>query len=494
MKKIKILFTASEAVPYAKTGGLADVSGALPKFLQEAEAEVKTVLPFYRQVKETKKKFKPVSEGRLIKYSLGPTAVEFSLLTNGSSPEVLFVKNDRLYDRPDLYRDPATGRDWADNDDRYITYCLAALLAAKEVGFKPDILHANDWQAALSLAFARTVFKDDPFFADTRTVFTIHNIAYQGHFPKESFFKLGLDPHLYYPASPFEFWGKVNFMKIGISYADVINTVSERYAVEIESDPEYGHGLEGVLRERNADLFGILNGIDYAEWSPEKDKLIPQKYSVKTIQQKKKNKEALFKKCKFKGINDPLLGIISRLVDQKGMDLFAEIADDLLALKVKVVVLGTGEARYHELFQSLEKKYPSKIKAFLTFDNKLAHLIEAGSDMFLMPSRYEPCGLNQLYSLKYGTVPVVRETGGLADTVEEAGEEGERGTGFLFQHYESDEFFSAIKKALAVYSNKVAWKKLMLRGMAQDFSWHSSAVKYLELYQRVLTQKPVEVA
>lgn len=494
MKKLKILFTASEAVPYAKTGGLADVSGALPKFLQEAGAEVKTVLPFYRHVRESKKKFKPVSSGRLIKHNLGPHTVEFSLLTDGRSPEVLFIKNDRLYDRPDLYRDVTTGRDWADNDDRYITYSLGVLLAAKETGFKPDIIHANDWQAALTLAFARTVFKEDPFFSETRTIFTIHNVAYQGHFPKETFYKLGLQPHLYYPASPFEFWGKVNFMKIGISYADLITTVSERYAVEIQSDPEYGHGLEGVLRERNADLFGIVNGIDYDEWSPEKDKHIPQKYSVKTIAGKKKDKEALFRKCKFKGTSDPLLGIISRLVDQKGLDLFAEIAADLLSQKVKVVVLGTGDARYHELFQSLEKKYPSKIKAFLTFDNKLAHLIEAGADMFLMPSRYEPCGLNQLYSLKYGTIPIVRETGGLADTVEQSGGNGEKGTGFLFTHYDSDDFMRAIKKALTVYENKAAWKKLMLRGMAQDFSWHSSAVKYLELYQKVLTQEQVQVA
>jgi starch synthase len=283
-------------------------------------------------------------------------------------------------------------------------------------------------------------------------------------------------------------------MKIGISYADIINTVSERYAVEIESDPEFGHGLEGVLRERNADLFGIVNGIDYDEWSPEKDKLITQKYSAKTIEKKKVNKEALLKKCKLKGAADPLLGIISRLVDQKGMDLFAEIADDLLALPVKVVVLGTGDAKYHELFSNLEKKSKTKIKAFLTFDNKLAHGIEAGSDMFLMPSRYEPCGLNQLYSLKYGTVPIVRETGGLADTVEEADEKGMRGTGFLFKHYDSDEFFAAIKKALKAYGDKTAWKKIQLRGMTQDFSWHTSAVKYLDLYRKALSKKPAEVA
>ena len=494
MDKVKVLFTASEAVPYAKTGGLADVSGALPRFLQEAGAEAKSVLPFYRQVRETKKKFKPVEGGRLIQYTLGPHHLEFSLLTDGKTPETVFVKNDRLYDRTDLYRDPTTGKDWADNDDRYITYAIASLLACKETGFKPDIIHANDWQAALSLAFARTVFKDDPFFAETHTVFTIHNVAYQGHFPKETFYKLGINPHLFYPASPFEFWGKVNFMKIGISYADVINTVSERYAVEIQSDPEFGHGLEGVLRERNADLFGIINGIDYDEWNPEGDKLIPQRYGPKTLEKKKKNKEALLKKCGLTGATDPLLGMITRLVDQKGLDLFADIADDLLSLKVKMVVLGTGDARYHELFKDLEKKYPKKIKAFLTFDNKLAHWIEAGADLFLMPSRYEPCGLNQLYSLKYGTVPVVRETGGLADTVEPADLAGTRGTGFVFKHYDSGEFFDAVKKAIALYGNKTAWKKLQLRGMDKDFSWHSSAVKYLDLYQKALAKEPVEAA
>ncbi|MCI0405719.1 MAG: glycogen/starch synthase, partial [candidate division Zixibacteria bacterium] len=324
--------------------------------------------------------------------------------------------------------------------------------------------------------------------------FTIHNVAYQGHFPKETFFKLGINPHLFYPASPFEFWGKVNFMKIGISYADIINTVSERYAVEIQSDPEFGHGLEGVLRERNADLFGIINGIDYDDWNPEKDGLIPIRYGPRTLEKKKKNKEALLKKCGLSGVTDPLLGMITRLVDQKGLDLFAEIADDLLALKVKMVVLGTGDERYHELFKELEKKYPKKIKAFLTFDNKLAHGIEAGSDLFLMPSRYEPCGLNQLYSLKYGTVPVVRETGGLADTVEPADEKGERGTGFVFTHYDSGEFFDSLKKALSLYGNKAAWKKLQLRGMEKDFSWHASAVKYLDLYQKALAKEPVEAA
>jgi len=494
LSKVKVLFTTSEAVPYAKTGGLADVSGALPRFLEEAGAEVKSVLPFYRQVRETKKKFKPVAGGRLIKYTLGPNNLEFSLLTDGKTPETIFVKNDKLYDRTDLYRDPGTGKDWADNDERYITYSIAALLACKELGFQPDIIHANDWQAALALAFARTVFKDDPFFREVHTVFTIHNVAYQGHFPKETFFKLGTSPHLFYPASPFEFWGKVNFMKIGISYADVINTVSERYAVEIQSDPEFGHGLEGVLRERNADLFGIINGIDYNDWNPEKDTLISQRYGPNTLEKKRKNKESLLKKCKLTGANEALLGMISRLVDQKGLDLFAEIADDLLSLKVKLVVLGTGEARYHELFNALQKKYPKKVKAFLTFDNKLAHWIEAGADLFLMPSRYEPCGLNQLYSLKYGTVPIVRETGGLADTVEPADEASLRGTGFVFTHYDSVEFIDAIKKAVALYGNKTAWTALMRRGMAQDFSWHSSAVKYLNLYQKALAKEPVEAA
>lgn len=494
MERLKILFTTSEAVPYAKTGGLADVSGALPRFLMEAGAEVKSVLPFYPSVRKTKRKFSPLSDGQPIRHALGSNAVDFSLLTDGRQPETIFVQNDRLYDRPDLYRDPATGKDWADNDDRYIAYGLAALLACKKAGFRPDIIHANDWQAALSLAFARTVFKDDLFFAEARTVFTIHNVAYQGHFPKETFFKLGISPHLFYPTSPFEFWGKVNFMKIGISYADVVNTVSERYAVEIQSDPEYGHGLEGVLRERNADLYGIVNGIDYEEWNPEKDRKIPQRYGPDALEKKKRNKEALLKKCGLAGAGDPLLGMITRLADQKGLDLFAEIAEDLLSLKLKMVILGTGDERYHQLLSDLEKKYPRKFKAFLTFDDKLAHLIEAGADVFLMPSRYEPCGLNQLYSLKYGTVPVVRETGGLADTVTAAPEGGGNGTGFTFTHYDTDEFLAAVKRALAVYGNKKAWRALQLRGMEQDFSWHSSALKYLDLYQKAAAKEPVEAA
>jgi starch synthase len=295
----------------------------------------------------------------------------------------------------------------------------------------------------------------------------------------------------------------VNFLKVGISYADVLNTVSERYAVEIQSSSEFGYGLEGVLRTRNADLYGIVNGVDYEEWSPEKDKFIPHRYSMEDLSGKEKNKRALLEKCNLPktagrelGRNKkdvPLIGIISRLADQKGFDILAEISDKLLSLDLKMVLLGTGDEKYHKLFKQMAKKYPEKISVNLRFDDPLAHLIEAGSDMFLMPSRYEPCGLNQLYSLKYGTLPIVRETGGLADTIQDFDPNTGEGTGFVFKNYDSDELLEVVKKALRVYQDKEVWTKLMRNGMQKDFSWQSSAKKYEALYQKALQkQSPIE--
>jgi starch synthase len=277
-------------------------------------------------------------------------------------------------------------------------------------------------------------------------------------------------------------------LKVGISYTDVLSTVSERYAVEIQSSSEFGFGLEGVLRTRNADLYGIVNGVDYEEWSPEEDKLIPYPYSTEDLSGKKKNKRVLLEKCNLLETkrNVPLIGIISRLADQKGFDILAELSDKLLSLDLKMVLLGTGDEKYHALFKQMAKKYPEKISVNLRFDNPLAHLIEAGSDMFLMPSRYEPCGLNQLYSLKYGAVPIVRETGGLADTIQDYNPDTGEGTGFVFKNYDSDELLEAIKRALRVYQDSEAWTKLMKNGMQKDFSWQASAKKYEDLYQKAL--------
>ncbi|KPL04509.1 MAG: glycogen synthase [candidate division Zixibacteria bacterium SM1_73] len=488
--KLKILIATPEAVPFAKTGGLADVTGALPKALSDLGHQVKVILPKYKMVDETKLDLHQVNIN-VPEIPLGEKKGKINLKScrfSDSEVEYLFIVNDKYYNRDKLYMDKATGFDYVDNDERFILFARGTLEVLKALDWQPDIIHANDWQSALIPAYLKTLYAGDPFFSGTATVFSIHNIAYQGNFPKDSFAKIGVAKDLFYPTSAFEFWGNVNFLKVGISYADVLSTVSERYAVEIQSSSEFGFGLEGVLRTRNPDLYGIVNGIDYEEWSPEKDKFIPYCYSEKGLSGKQKNKRALLEKCNLPKTRKrvPLIGIISRLADQKGFDILAEISDKLLSLNLQMVVLGTGDEKYHKLFKQMAKKYPQKMSVNFRFDNALAHLIEAGADMFLMPSRYEPCGLNQLYSLKYGTVPIVRETGGLADTIQDYNPETGEGTGFVFKNYDSDELLEAIKRAFQVYSNKGIWTKLMKNGMQKDFSWEASARKYENLYQRAL--------
>ncbi len=488
--KLKILMVTPEAVPFAKTGGLADVAGALPKALSKLGHQVRVILPKYKMVDEVAFKLQEV-DADFPEIRLGEKKGKIRLSScqlSDSEIEYLFLVNDDYYNRDELYRDKNTGFDYIDNDERFILFCRGTLEVLKALDWRPDIIHGNDWQSALIPAYLKTIYAGDPFFGGTATVFSVHNIAYQGNFHKDSFTKVGVAKDLFYPTSPFEFWGNVNFLKIGISYADILSTVSERYAVEIQSSSEFGFGLEGVLRTRNLDLHGIVNGIDYEEWSPEKDKLIPFHYSREDISGKAKNKKALLEKCNLPKTrkNVPLIGIISRLADQKGFDILAQASDQLLSLDLQMVILGTGDEKYHKLFRKMAKRYPRKISVNLRFDNALAHLIEAGADMFLMPSRYEPCGLNQLYSLKYGTVPVVRETGGLADTIQDYHPDTGEGTGFVFKSYDSDELLEGIKRAVQIYQNKELWTQLMKNGMQKDFSWETSAKKYEALYRKAL--------
>ncbi|KPK98730.1 MAG: glycogen synthase [candidate division Zixibacteria bacterium SM23_73_2] len=487
---MKIAIVSPEVFPFAKTGGLADVAGALPKEIAKLGHDVKVILPFYKTIDEKNLSLKNLNlQMPELPVASNKVKVKLKSLDNKESTvEFLFLDYKPFYNRENLYIDPKSGKDYQDNDERFILFSKGVIEILKSLDWSPDIIHCNDWQSALIPAYLKTIYAGDSFFKNTATVFSIHNIAYQGIFPKESFKKIGVAENLFYPISPFEFWGKVNFMKAGIIYADVINTVSEKYKEEIQKSSDFGYGLEGVLSSRGTDLYGILNGIDYSEWSPENDKYIPFKYSFKDLSGKEKNKKELLSNCGFpKGKKDiPLIGIISRLADQKGFDLLEKIGDEILSLNLRIVLLGTGELKYHDYFLGLERKYPEKIKVNLTFDNPLAHLIEAGSDMFLMPSKYEPCGLNQLYSLKYGTIPIVRETGGLADTIQDFNPKTKKGTGFVFKNYDPDELLDAIKGALKVYQDKKLWKKIMLSGMAKDFSWESSAKKYVELYKAAL--------
>jgi starch synthase len=493
--RLKILVVSPEVVPFAKTGGLADVTGALPQALARLGHQVKVMLPRYRMVDRTKFRLSAVKPD-LPPIQIGKRQVRVGLDSLKATPdgvEHLFLVDDQYYGRDALYTDPATGQDYPDNDERFILLCKGALQAVKTLNWQPDIIHSNDWQSALIPAYLKTLYAGDGFFKNTATVFSIHNLAYQGNFSRSTFDKLGLSPDLFYPTSPFEFWGNVSFMKAGISYADVVNTVSETYAVEIQSSAEYGYGLEGVLKTRSRDLYGIVNGIDYRIWSPENDNLIPAKFSRKDLSGKTTSKKELRKQCGLPQLRRdvPMIGIISRLADQKGFDLLAEMSDELLSGDLQMVILGTGEQKYHRLFTKMQSKYPKKISVNLRFDNPLAHLIEAGSDMFVMPSRYEPCGLNQLYSLRYGTVPIVRKTGGLADTIQNYNPQTGEGTGFVFVDYDASELLNTVRLALQVYKDKKAWTKLMQNGMARDFSWEASAKKYLELYSKAIAKTEV---
>jgi starch synthase len=492
-RPIKVFFVSSEVDPYAKTGGLADVAGALPKALSALGNEVRVALPLYRSINESKFKIRDLKPLESISVPVGSVSeiatFKSTQLDSTTSPvQVYFVRNDRFFRRDGLYTDSQTKQDFADNDERFIFFSRAVFEMLKALNWQADVIHCNDWQSGLAVAYLKLIYRDNPFFQRTKAVFTIHNLAYQGRFPRDTFEKTGL-PWSTFTPDGIEFYGDVNFLKAGIVYADAVTTVSRKYAEEIASSSEYGYGLEGLLHARRNSVHGILNGIDYSVWSPETDPLIPQNYTIKSIAKKKLNKSALRKKFGLAEFpTTPLLGIISRLANQKGFDLLEDIAWKLMSHDVQLVVLGTGEPKYHAMLERLRQQFPDKVGVFLGFNNELAHLIEAGSDMFLMPSRYEPCGLNQMYSLKYGTVPIVRATGGLDDTIEDFDPATKKGTGFKFTQYDAQEFLNAIMRALETYGKPALWKTVMTNGMKKDFSWETSAKQYVDLYLTLLKQ------
>jgi starch synthase len=492
-RPLNVLFVSSEVDPFAKTGGLADVASALPQAIRALDHEVRVVLPRYGVINERKSHLHEMLRLKEIEVPVGTkrylAGVKSSFLTSSHAKvQVYFLDNQRYFGRHGLYVHPDTKKDYQDNDERFIFFCHGVLEVLKRLGWAPDIIHCNDWMTGLIPVYLKTLYRDDPFYAGTKTVFTIHNMAYQGTFPASSFPKTLL-PSEVLSHRGIEAFGNLNFMKAGMVYADALTTVSERYATEICTSEELGCGLQDVIQARKNDLTGILNGVDYSLWDPAVDELIPHRYDIHSLDLKVENKRAL---CAKMGLpfqeTTPLLGIISRLADQKGFDLIGEVFDDLLAMNLQIVVLGTGEKKYHDLFEKASRKKPDKIAVALTFNNDLAHLIEAGADLFLMPSRYEPCGLNQIYSLRYGTVPVVRATGGLDDTIEDVNVSAGSGTGFKFRNYSSTEMLRAIQRAVHAYADQIAWRKLMKNGMGKEFSWEASARKYVQLY-RSLTKK-----
>jgi starch synthase len=481
---MKILFASPEAVPFAKTGGLADVAGTLPKVLAQMGHEVNLILPKYRGIDG--RRFPASSAGMVLKVPVSQKVISGEVYALDMAPHfrALLVRKDAYYDRDHLYGSPSG--DYEDNAERFIFFCRAALEAARSL--RPDIIHSHDWQSGLVPVYLKTLYAADPLLARVPSVFTIHNIAYQGLFWHYDLPLTNLGWELFTPQA-LEFYGKLNFLKGGIVFADAVTTVSRKYMEEIQS-AEFGAGLEGVLRDRRADLYGILNGVDYDDWSPARDSWIRTPYDAGRLAGKKECKRDLQEAFGLPGDGKiPVIGIISRLVEQKGFDLIAAAMDELLLEGVQLAVLGSGEEKYQTLLKSLAQKNPGRIGLKIGFDNPLAHKIEAGADMFLMPSRFEPCGLNQIYSLKYGTVPIVRAVGGLDDTIEDYRPETGLGTGFKFKEYTSARMMEAVRRALEVYRERPAWEKLMIRGMAADFSWDRSARAYADLYRDLLRKK-----
>ena len=493
-KKLKILFVTSEIVPFIKTGGLADVSSALPQMLSELGHEVRIVVPKYGAVDDRKFKIHEIVRLKDLQLKIGEKEVTFSLKScflpgPRVRVQIYFLDNQEYFgSRNSLYTDPKTGKDYTDNDERFILLSRAVMELIIKLGWIPDIIHLNDWQCGLVPAYLKTIYKDNEGFDSFKTLFTVHNLAYQGEFPVTSFKKTELPKELESVSKGIVHNGKINFMKSGLMFADVINTVSQTYANEIRTKEEHGEGLKDVLAKRKDSLYGIVNGIDKNVWNPEKDKLIPAKYSSKNIEEKLKNKKELAERFGLKyDENVPIIGLISRLFDAKGIDLIQKAFNDLMKLNIQFIILGTGDQKHHSFIDKMVSKNSKKFAAYLGFNDELAHLIEAGSDMFLMPSKYEPCGLNQMYSLVYGTVPIVRETGGLADTVVKYNEKSGDGTGFVFKKYDSKDMMKEIKRAIKLFEDKKTWHKIMRAGMKLDFSWDVSAKSYIELYKTILS-------
>jgi starch synthase len=484
-RKLNVMFVSPEAVPFAKTGGLADVAGALPIALSKLGMRVCLLMPLYGMIRQGNFTLTKVISDLEVSFDF--FTLKFDLYsTEIAGVTFYFVERDEFFDRRQLYGTPKG--DYFDNFERYIFLAKTVLPVCQALEFKPDIIHCHDWQSALISVYLREKWQREEIFTQTASIFTIHNLAYQGLFAKEKFHLLDLDLSLF-GIDGLEFYDKINFLKGGILWSDAITTVSRQYSQEIQT-PEFGCGLEGVLQSRTDILTGIVNGIDYSIWNPATDKLIAAPYSAADLTGKEKNKKALMDEYQLepKLKEAPLLGMISRLADQKGFDLLAAILPELMAEKLTLVILGTGDEKYHRLLSEAAEKYKGRLGVKIAFDNKIAHLIEAGADMFLMPSYYEPCGLNQIYSLKYGTIPVVRVTGGLADTIVPVDTKKMTGTGFRFEEYTPEAFLACIREACQAYRNKTLWKKLMDSAMNQDFSWESSAKAYESLYRETLAR------
>ena len=486
---MKILFVASEVAPFAKTGGLADVTGSLPQELKRRGHDVRIIMPFYKTVakgeyliRKNRKSVEVQLGGSLYKGLLRQTLL--------ADIPVYLLENKEFFHRDHLYGPPSG--DYSDNHLRFAFFCRGVLELLKRMDYRPDVIHCHDWQTALIPLLLKYEYVGDPFFADMAVIFTIHNLAYQGIFPVAALKAMGLD-NSYFDIGRLEYFGNVNLIKGGILSADLVNTVSETYCEEILTE-EQGCGLNGVLLMRRDALSGILNGIDYSHWDPATDRAIFRNYTATALAGKAADKKALQNLFGLTpDANIPLVGMVSRMIAQKGFDLIEPLLPDFAAGKLQLVVIGSGDAKYVKIFNDIHAQGAGNIALHEVFDPALARKIYAGSDIFLMPSHFEPCGLGQLIALRYGAVPVVRKTGGLKDTIVDEMDNAKEPNGFSFVEYTPAALWEALKRALKAYQNKERWKKIVRRGMNSDFSWMQSALKYEELYRRGLANKGVKI-
>ncbi|MFI3174797.1 MAG: glycogen/starch synthase [Bacillota bacterium] len=474
-KKLSVLIIASEAGPYIKSGGLGDVIGSLPQALKNEGVDVRVVLPRYRDLKETH--LAGVEYLEDITVGLGWREHTAKLLVKKDTIPTYFIENDYYFGRPGLYG-------YGDDNERFAFFSKAALEMLEHLDFYPDIIHCNDWQTGPVCMYLKELYSKTVYYSEIRTLFTIHNIQYQGDFPKEAFEALGVPPYCY---GNTDFNNRINYLKMALVYADAISTVSETYAEEIQ-DSGYGYGMEGLLRNRNHVLSGVLNGIDTITNDPKRDERIPNNYSVNNLEGKRRNKIALQEELGLEQRPEaPIVGMITRLADQKGLDLLQAGFHEMMKNDVQFILIGTGEHRFESFFREMENSYPGRVCANIFFDEHLAQRIYSGSDMFLMPSRFEPCGLGQMFSLRYGTIPIARKTGGLADTIKHYDPETKKGNGFLFETYDVGGMLWAINEALQTYyKSEEDWEILVKNALQCDFSMESMATKYISLFKEIL--------
>jgi starch synthase len=484
---LKVLFLSAEVVPFAKTGGLADVAGALPKALARLGHDVRVCMPRYGRIDPVRFNLSDALDPFPVPLDSTTESVTLKAGSIGDSVPVYFIDSDRYFAREGIYGYP-------DDGERFILFCRAAVEMLKRLPWQPDVIHCNDWQTGVVANWLHTIYKDDPFFANVGTVFTIHNLQQQGIFGQRILEIAGIDEFgfVHHPGVG-DLSNVVDLMARGILFADIVNTVSQRYAEEIVT-PEYGERLEPLLRDRSDSLFGVLNGIDYDEFDPATDQYIAAPFDADSLEKRVENKLSLQREAGLPELPEvPMIGMVSRLVDQKGFDILTQALEPLMAVtEAQLVILGTGDQHYHRLYTQIAERYPDRLALKLTFNASLARMIYAGSDMFLMPSRFEPCGTGQMLALRYGSIPIVRLTGGLADTVQNFDPRTGEGNGFVFERHEWVDLFAAIVRAIENYKYSATWRLLQQRGMEADFSWNASAREYVDLYRKALAAKETE--